>query len=613
MRKLVILCLAVGLAGASNFYIFYKQVGVNPNCPGLSIDANNNSPLHRQWQMDSAGNFSEDNTKGDWMIRAVLDWTPQDTNAATVWFANNMPKDTLPNIYFPVRAVIKNMGNDTLPVGTPVRLRITGPNSHDYQDTMATTAALKHGATAQMNFSPTWHIPNVPGDYSIKVWIEAAGEMWPADDTISYDLNCMNWIQYHVDANMHWLTWAASERAVKFDPADFGLSSPFGISRVKADFYLHPESAYAWDDSSFTFKIYGDDGQTLLYQSETLEAIPGTPGPYRSCDLDSVLVIDSGSFYVVVRPVSSSGHPSSCADSSLVGDHSWYGSPGAWYLWSPGTGLHGDFFIAAAVQESAGPASSERWIGRSENPHCAVPERSTAVQSSVGMASSEQWIGPTQNQHYAIPDPKPGVFPFSPMLLPGVADTLKYDDNMAASAWCQNVAGGGWGVKFISPADSVTLAGALIHFYSGWPDPGDTWASLRVYADDGVGGAPGTELYAVDSFTIRRGAWNFIPLAPVAVEEGFEPGLNGPSLRITNYPNPVTDQVTLKWQVPSSIPVSVNLYDATGRMMRNLYAANDKARVGTLTMDARSLAAGIYLVRLETARGSATRKLVIDR
>jgi hypothetical protein len=205
------------------------------------------------------------------------------------------------------------------------------------------------------------------------------------------------------------------------------------------------------------------------------------------------------------------------------------------------------------------------------------------------------------------------VFPFSPTLLPGVADTLKYDDGNAAGGRCQNVAGGGWGVKFISPADSVTIAGALVHFYGGWPKPGDSLASFRVYADDGTNGAPGTELYAIDSFIITRGAWNFIPLAPTSVEESFEPGLNGPSLRITNYPNPVTDQVTLKWQVPSSVPVSVNLYDATGRMVRNLYTANDQARVGTLTMDAKSLAAGIYLVRLETANGSATRKLVIDR
>jgi len=611
MRKLVVLCLAVGLAGASNFYIFYRQVGVNPNCPGLSIDAYNNAPSHREWSVDSAGNFFEDNSYGDWLIRAVLDWTPQRINASAVWFSRNMPRDTMPNINFPIRAMIKNMGSDTLPIGTPVRLSITGPASYAYEDTMATTARLAHGAAAQMIFQPTWHIPNVPGDYGIRVWTEAAGEMWPADDTIAYDLNCMQWVQYHVDANMHWLTWAAPERAVKFNPADFGLSYPFGISRVKADFYWH--SSYPWDDSSFTFKIYGDDGETLLYQSETLEAIPGTPGAYRSCDLDSMLVIDSGSFYVAVVPVSVNGYPASCADSSLVGDHSYWNMPGAWYLWTPGVDLHGDFFIAAAVQDSVGRAGSERWIGPNGDPSLAVPARPAAVRGNVDPANSTRPIGLSGMEHHPIADPEPGVFPFAPMLMPGVADTLKYDDGTPASAWAQNIAGGGWGVKFISPAESVTIAGALVHFYSGWPTPGDTWASFRVYAADGADGAPGTELYVVDSFKITRGAWNYIPLAPVSLEERFEPGLSGPSLRITNCPNPVTDQFTLKWQVPGRMPVSVSLYDATGRMVRNLYSANDNATTGTVAMDARSLAAGIYLVRLETTRGSATRKLVIDR
>lgn len=434
---------------ASNFYIFYKQVGANPNCPGLAIDASNNAPSHRKWAMDASGNFSEDNTPGDWMIRAVLDWTPQDTNASAVWFATNMPKDTLPNINFQIRATIKNMGSVALPIGTPVRLSISGPDAYTYDDTMATTTALNHGATAQMNFSPAWHIPNVAGVYNIKVWTEAAGEMYPADDTISYDLSCAKWIQYHNEANMHWLTWAGPLRAVKFNPADFSLQYPVGISRVRADFYLYLPT-YPWPDSSFMFSIYGDDGATLLYQSDTVEAVPGQPGPYSAADLDTMLMIQSGSFYVAVEPVSSTGHPSSAADSGLT-DNSYYGSPGAWALWTPGTGLHGNFYISAAVQ-------------------------------------------------------------------------------------------------------------------------------------GGVG-----------------------------VEEGFEPGLNSPSLKITNYPNPVTDQVTLKWQVPSSMPISVSLYDATGRMVRNLYTANDRARVGTVTMDTRSLAAGIYLVRLETAKGSATRKLVVDR
>ncbi len=613
MRKLVVLCLAVGLAGASNFYIFYKQVGADPNCPALSIDAFDNAPSHRKWAMDSAGDFSEDKTRGDWLIRAVLDWAPQDTNAAAVWFGTNMPVDTVPNINFSIRAWVRNMGNDPLPRGTPVRLSISGPSSYTYDDTAATVAVLNHGATSMVSFTPAWHIPDVAGEYNIKVWTEAAGEMWPADDTIAYDLSCLKWIQYHTDANLHWLTWAAPERAVKFSPADFSLDYPVAILRVRASFYEH--DTIPWPDSSFTFKIYGGDGQTLLLESDTLEAIPGRPGPYVASDLDfGVAMIDSGSFYVAVRPVSSTGHPASCGDSS-AGGRSYYGSPGSWYLWDPDTSqsVGGELFISAVAQGSGGQVSSRQRMGRVENLRCATPGPPAAMQGNSDVARIEQGVVPGEDQHHTVPDPSPEVSPFSPMLFPNVADTLRYDNGLPARAWYEDVAGGGRGVKFISPADSVTLAGALVHIYSDLPDPGDTWASLRVYADDGIDGAPGTELYAVDSFRITRGAWNFIPLAPVAVEEGFVPGLSGPSLRITNYPNPGTDRVTLKWQVPRSMPVSVNLYDVTGRLMRNLYTANDRATAGTLTMDTRSLAAGIYVLRLETAEGSATRKVVIDR
>jgi hypothetical protein len=611
MRKLVVVCLAVGLAGASNFYIFYKQVGSSPNCPALSVDATNNAPAHRMWTMDSAGTFTEDTTIGDWMIRAVLDWTPQDTNASTVWFVSNMPRDTVPNINFPIRAMIKNMGKDTLPIGTPVRLSITGPQSYAYEDTVTTTTKLRHGATALMTFAPPWHVPSLAGVFHVEVWTEAAGEQWPADDTIAYDLN-VDWIQYHTDAQMHWLTWATPERAVKFNPDDFCVPYPVGITSVKADFYLH--STYPWDDSSFTFKIYANDGQTLLYQSETLEAVPGTPGPYRYCELDSTIVIDSGSFYVAVRPVSSNGYPSSSGDSS-VGGHSYYGGPGYWYLWDPDTSqsVGGDLFISARVKGRVGPASSEKWIEPNEKRQSAASARPGAAWGGICTARTEPQTGLSGDAPYAVLEPEPWVLPSPPILLPGTIDTLKYDNGTPIRAWCESVPGDGRGVKFISPAESVTLAGALVHIYSGWPSPGDTWASFRVYADDGIDGAPGTELYSLDSVNIKRGAWNYIQLAPVSVREGSEPEFFRPSLRIENYPNPVSDRVILRWQVPRGTPVAVNLYDATGRLLRSLYAAHDRATAGTLAVDTRTLAAGIYLVRLETAEGSVTRKVVVDR
>jgi len=308
-----------------------------------------------------------------------------------------------------------------------------------------TSAALAHGATAMMNFTPVWHIPNQAGNYSIKVWTEAAGEMYPADDTIAWDLSCAKWFDYFDESPpSYWITWGGPERAVQFDPADFSLEYPVGISRVRAAFFLMTNPPHPWTDTSFTFKIYGDDGYEVLFESETLEANPGAPGAYNTCDVSPAVTIPSGTFYVAVRPVSGS-MPSSCADNTNQ-NHSFTGSPGTWSPFSLG-----EFFMSAAAQGKVG------------------------------------------------------------------------------------------------------------------------------------------------------------------VEEGYEPGITRPSLRITNYPNPVNDQVTLKWQVPSSMPISVNLYDATGRLVRGLYTADGRARVGALTADTRSLAAGIYLVRLETAAGSATRKLVIQR
>jgi hypothetical protein len=378
------------------------------------------------------------------MIRAVLDWTPQDTNASAFRFASTVVSDTLQNINFTIRASIRNLGTDALPIGTPVRLAISGPSAYTFSDTMATTSVMAHGATKQVNF-PAWHIPDVAGSYNIKVWTQAAGEKYPADDTIAWDLGCGKWIDYFNDAPpSYWISWAGPERSTQLYPDTFSLQYPIGVSRVRAGFFLL--TGHDWTDTSFTFKIYGDDGATVLWESDTIEANPGTPGAFNTCDVQPPVVISSGTFYVAVRPVSGS-FPSGCADNVSRG-HSYTGSGDLG--WTPFT--YGEFFISAAAQ-------------------------------------------------------------------------------------------GNYGVE----------------------------------------------------------------------EKGLDPGVRTPSLQINNYPNPVTDQVTLKWQVPNSMPISVNLYDATGRLVRNLYAANEKARVGTITVDTRSLAGGIYLARIETAKGSATRKLVIDR
>lgn len=149
-----------------------------------------------------------------------------------------------------------------------------------------------------------------------------------------------SWITYANWANLVYLTWTYPERAIMFTPSDFNVSYPFQISRVKSEFYLHP--SYPWDDSVFTFKIYGDDGSTVLYQSDTLRA-PGTSTIQH--EVAPPVTITSGNFYVAVAPRTAGQYDymSTAADDSTQ-NHSFYGSAGSWTPWT-----YGELFIAVYV------------------------------------------------------------------------------------------------------------------------------------------------------------------------------------------------------------------------------------------------------------------------
>jgi hypothetical protein len=83
-----------------------------------------------------------------------------------------------------------------------------------------------------------------------------------------------------------------------------------------------------------------------------------------------------------------------------------------------------------------------------------------------------------------------------------------------------------------------------------------------------------------------------------------------PQLSVTSRPNPVGRFAAIEWQVGRAGRLRVTLYDATGRFLRVLH----RDAIGgdsSFVLDARDFAAGIYLVRLETDVGCATRKLVL--
>ncbi|MCS7250032.1 MAG: T9SS type A sorting domain-containing protein [candidate division WOR-3 bacterium] len=324
----------------SNFYIFYIQPDSYPLCPGLCIDGNSNAPDNVLWQF-LAGSYSVDKRRGEWMMRAVIDWTPQNNNLMTTVFGA-MPFDTIPRISFTLRATVRNIGTQTISSGVPVKLRIVGPQGYVYEDIdQTTTTNLARRQSQTITFTPAWRIPDTSGTYQIIVWHEFGNDEYRFNDTIRRSLGIASWITYANWNNPAYLTWAGPQRATRFNPADFRLTYPFQITRIRHQFYWHQQ--YPWPDSIFRFRIYADDGQTLLYESDTIRAVSYPLSIEHA--VEPPVTINSGTFYIAVMPRSYSGHPSTLADNQPLGK-SFYGSPGSWMSWT-----YGEYFNAVSVRQ----------------------------------------------------------------------------------------------------------------------------------------------------------------------------------------------------------------------------------------------------------------------
>jgi hypothetical protein len=150
------------------------------------------------------------------------------------------------------------------------------------------------------------------------------------------------WIKYWSGTG-YWIWWGGPERVTLFDPNDFpNAVYPFWIKRVRSNFY--ELGSRPWGACSlFTYKIYGDDGTTLLHESDTLVPTDrsGAIPTEWNMGADS-LQLTYGVFYLSVAPVSDS-HPSSYTDNAWQG-HTWSGSPGAWSPFTYGE-LSGEAYV----------------------------------------------------------------------------------------------------------------------------------------------------------------------------------------------------------------------------------------------------------------------------
>ncbi len=102
-----------------------------------------------------------------------------------------------------------------------------------------------------------------------------------------------------------------------------------------------------------------------------------------------------------------------------------------------------------------------------------------------------------------------------------------------------------------------------------------------------------------------------------------EEGWSGKPLPLTyalgqSYPNPFKDNVTIAYQLPEEVPVSLKVFNVTGQVVRELASGKQKAGFYNAVWDGkdgsgRSVSSGIYFYRLDAGGFTKTNKLVVVR
>ncbi|MCL5267019.1 MAG: T9SS type A sorting domain-containing protein [Bacteroidetes bacterium] len=80
---------------------------------------------------------------------------------------------------------------------------------------------------------------------------------------------------------------------------------------------------------------------------------------------------------------------------------------------------------------------------------------------------------------------------------------------------------------------------------------------------------------------------------------------------LENYPNPFNPTTTIKFEVPSSGFVSLQVYDVLGRLVATLVDGNENAGQHSVQFNGQNLASGIYLYRLTAPGIDQVKKMIL--
>lgn len=119
--------------------------------------------------------------------------------------------------------------------------------------------------------------------------------------------------------------------------------------------------------------------------------------------------------------------------------------------------------------------------------------------------------------------------------------------------------------------------------------------------------------YGVERFTYRLRKVDLD--GSVAYSEAVEAPLAVPDRLVLreNFPNPFTEQTTIRYELPESAEVHLSVYNALGQRVTTLVRGKQQAGRHEITFEAHALPSGVYFVRLTSEGTTRTRKLTVVR
>ena len=78
-----------------------------------------------------------------------------------------------------------------------------------------------------------------------------------------------------------------------------------------------------------------------------------------------------------------------------------------------------------------------------------------------------------------------------------------------------------------------------------------------------------------------------------------------------NYPNPFNPSTTIAFDLPKATRVVLKLYSQNGQLVKTLIDQNMPAGAHKVTLDASSLASGVYLYRIEAGDFVDSKKMLL--